>query len=98
MKGNGFGWGQFSHTFGWVYMVTGLTPKSVYCVAATSPKTGADLFDAVVVTCTNGCTISVRAAADAYPNPQTNGCILSLPDTRWPHPNPTNRRLYTLAP
>merc|ERR1712046_120826 len=28
MTGNGFGWGQASHTFGWVFMVTGLTPKS----------------------------------------------------------------------
>ena len=58
MKGNGFGWGQFSHTFGWVYRVTGLTPVSVYCVASSSSVTGADLFDAVVVTCEGGCTIS----------------------------------------
>ena len=58
MKGNGFGWGQFAHTFAWVYKVTGLTPKNVYAVCATSEATGADLYDAVVVTCTNGCTIS----------------------------------------
>ena len=58
MKGNGFGWGQFSHTFAWVYKVTGLTPKTVYAVCATSKTTGADLFDAVVITCTNGATIS----------------------------------------
>jgi len=58
MCGNGFGWGQFSHTFAWVYRVTSLTPSSVYCVSSTSSETGADLYDAVVVTCTNGCTIS----------------------------------------
>ena len=33
MLGNGFGWGQFSHTFAWLYKVTGLTPKTVYAVA-----------------------------------------------------------------
>lgn len=58
MLGNGFGWGQFSHTFAWVFKVTGLTPKTVYAVCANSKATGADLFDAVVVTCTNGATIS----------------------------------------
>ena len=36
MRGNGFGWGQFSHTFAWVYKVTGLTPKTVYAVVGTS--------------------------------------------------------------
>merc|ERR1719473_1905879 len=58
MHGNGFGWGQFAHTFSWVYLVTGLTPRTVYAVTANSAVTGADLYDAVVVTCTNGCTIS----------------------------------------
>ena len=29
MKGNGFGWGQLSHTFGWLFKVTGLTPAKV---------------------------------------------------------------------
>ena len=58
MLGNGFGWGQFSHTFAWVYKVTGLTPKTVYASCTHSKTTGADLFDAVVVTCTNGATIS----------------------------------------
>ena len=58
MQGNGFGWGQFSHTFAWVYKVTGLVPKRVYAVSTASEATGADLFDALVVTCTNGCTIN----------------------------------------
>lgn len=58
MVGNGFGWGQFSHTFGWVFKVTGLTPACVYAVSTASEVTGADLYNAVTVTCTNGCTIS----------------------------------------
>lgn len=58
MKGNGFGWGQFSHTFAWVFKVTGLTPKRVYAVSSSSKHTGADLYDAVTITCTNGCTIN----------------------------------------
>ena len=58
MKGNGFGWGQFSHTFSWIFRVTGLTPLRVYCVSTASERTGADLYNAVVVTCTNGCTIN----------------------------------------
>jgi len=59
MIGNGFAWGQFSHTFGWLFRVTGLTPARVYAVASTSEKTGADTMDAVVVTCTSGATLNV---------------------------------------
>ena len=58
MAGNGFGFGQFSHTFAWVYAVTQLTPKTVYAVLSKSAATGADLYDAVTITCTNGATIS----------------------------------------
>ena len=47
MAGNGFGWGQFAHTFSWIFMVTGLTPLRVYAVSSKAPTTGADLFDAV---------------------------------------------------
>ena len=54
MKGNGFGWGQLSHTFAWVFGVTGLTPATVYAAALHSEVTGADIQDAIVVTCTNG--------------------------------------------
>ena len=81
MLGNGFGWGQFSHTFAWVWRVTGLTPKvartvtrpsppicvrlrcrraspplagvlqAVFAVSRASETTGADLYDAVTITC-----------------------------------------------
>jgi len=62
MLGNGFGWGQFSHTFSWVFKVTGLTPARVYAVSTKSAHTGADLYNALTITCTNGCTISASGA------------------------------------
>lgn len=68
MKGNGFGWGQFSHTFAWIYKVTGLTPMRVYAVCTASKVTGADLFDALVVTCTNGATISASGVGSCPDN------------------------------
>ena len=58
MVGNGFGWGQLSHAFAWIYFVTGVTPKTVYAVSSASPATGADVIDAMTITCTSGCTIS----------------------------------------
>mmetsp|Transcript_54565 Transcript_54565/g.165233 ORF Transcript_54565/g.165233 Transcript_54565/m.165233 type:complete len:387 (+) Transcript_54565:55-1215(+) len=63
MLGNGFGWGQLSHTLAWVYMVTGLTPATVFCTMGYSEKTGADLYDAAVVRCTSGATINVQGVA-----------------------------------
>lgn len=63
MLGNGFGWGQMSHTLAWVFMVTDLAPKSVYCQMVYSEKTGADLFCSGVVRCTNGATINFEGAA-----------------------------------
>jgi predicted dehydrogenase len=58
MAGNGFGWGQFSHTFAWIFKVAGLTPEKVYAVCTTSVTSGADIFDSLIITCTNGCTIN----------------------------------------
>ena len=66
MLGNGFGWGQFSHTFAWVFKVTGLTPRSVYAASTPSVATGADLFNALTITCTNGATI-VASGVGAIP-------------------------------
>ena len=58
MVGNGFGWGQLSHTFAWVYGATGLTPSTVYAAAVHSAATGADVYDAATITCTNGALIN----------------------------------------
>lgn len=64
MEGNGFAWGQLSHTFAWVYLVTGLTPKDVFCHMSYSDKTGADVYDSATIRCTNGATISVQGIGD----------------------------------
>lgn len=63
MVGNGFGWGQMSHIFAWVYQVTGLEPESVSCSMTYSDKTGADVYDAGVVTCRDGATIAFSGVA-----------------------------------
>jgi len=62
MLGNGFGWGQLSHTLAWVYMVAELVPKSVYCEMVYSEKTGADLYDSAIIRCTNGATILMEGS------------------------------------
>merc|ERR1712032_33406 len=64
MLGNCFAWGQLSHTFAWIYLVTGLTPKSVFCHMGYSEKTGADIYDSATVRCTSGATISVQGIGD----------------------------------
>lgn len=61
MIGNGFAWGQLAHTFGWLWMVSGLKPESVFCFMGKSDKTSADVYDAATITCTNGATVSVSA-------------------------------------
>jgi len=51
MLGNGFAWGQSSHILSWVYHVTDLIPKKVYCVMTHSDITGADVSHSATVTC-----------------------------------------------
>jgi hypothetical protein len=43
MKGNGFCWGQLSHTLAWIYKVTDLVPERVFALLGHSDKTGADV-------------------------------------------------------
>ena len=63
MLGNGFGWGQLSHSLAWVLRVTNLVPTTVYAEMSHSECTGADLFDCAIVRCTNGATINVQGVA-----------------------------------
>jgi len=63
MAGNGFGWGQLSHTLAWVFQVTNLLPKKVFAFMHYSEKTGADLYDSATILCENGATISVQGVA-----------------------------------
>ena len=63
MVGNGFGWGQLSHSLAWVLRVTGLVPSTVYAEMSHSERTGADLFDCAIVRCDGGASICVQGAA-----------------------------------
>lgn len=64
MLGNGMGWGQMSHVFAWLFMVTDLTPSQVFAFASHSESSGADIFDAASIQCTNGANIALSAVAD----------------------------------
>jgi len=73
MVGNGFGWGQLSHSLAWIYKVTGLKPKEVFAFMTYSEKSSADMYDAAVVRCTNGATISIQGVATMPgQNPETS--------------------------
>eukprot|EP00930_Biecheleria_cincta_P075569 TRINITY_DN62742_c0_g1_i1.p1 TRINITY_DN62742_c0_g1~~TRINITY_DN62742_c0_g1_i1.p1 ORF type:complete len:394 (+),score=45.64 TRINITY_DN62742_c0_g1_i1:67-1248(+) len=63
MVGNGFAWGQLSHTLAWVLKVSGLIPSSVICDMNYSEKTGADMYDAAIVRCTTGAIICIQGVA-----------------------------------
>jgi len=75
MVGNGFAWGQLSHTLAWVYMVTALCPTTVYCTMSYSKTSGADLYDSAVVRCTNGATIALQGVA-TLPESNTSGKLV----------------------
>lgn len=60
---NGFAWGQASHTLAWVFQVSGLEPETVFAFMGISEKSGADIYDAAVVRCTNGALISITGCA-----------------------------------
>ena len=57
-SGNGFGYGQASHVLAWVLGVGGLQVDEVTAITHRSEKSGADLMDAALIRCVNGCSIS----------------------------------------
>lgn len=61
-KAGGYGWGQMSHSLGWLFYVSDLTFESVYCMAGQS-KTGVDFYDAATARATNGATVSLSGSA-----------------------------------
>lgn len=69
MLGNGFAWGQLSHTLAWVIKVSGLTPMSVYADMNYSEVTGADMYNAAIIRCTSGAIISLQGVATLAPEP-----------------------------
>jgi predicted dehydrogenase len=63
MLGNGFCWGQLSHTLAWIYKVTGLTPASVFAFLTNSEITGADIYATIGVQCACGAKITISGTA-----------------------------------
>lgn len=61
-KAGGYGWGQMSHSLGWLFYTTNLTFESVFCMDVKSP-TGVDFYDAAVARASNGATISISGAS-----------------------------------
>lgn len=59
MQGNGFCWGQLSHTLAWIYQMTGLTPVKVHAFLGLSEITNADIYSSINISCSNGGTISI---------------------------------------
>ena len=59
MQGNGFCWGQLSHTLAFILKITGLTPLKAFAFVGNSDITGADIYTAISIKCTNNATISI---------------------------------------
>ena len=57
-SGNGFGYGQASHVLAWVLGAANLKVDEVTAMTHRSEKSGADLMDAALIRCINGCSIS----------------------------------------
>ena len=57
-SGNGFGWGQASHVLAWVLGAANLKVDEVTAITHRSERSGADITDAALVRCRNGCSIS----------------------------------------
>ncbi|WP_306120153.1 MULTISPECIES: Gfo/Idh/MocA family oxidoreductase [unclassified Roseitalea] len=66
----GYGWGQLSHALGALFRIVPDRPAEVYARTGKSP-TGADYFDAAVVTMQNGatCVLSGSAAIPKHVGP-----------------------------
>jgi predicted dehydrogenase len=64
---SGFGWGQLSHTIAWVLLVTGAVPDTAFCFMTPSARSGADIYNAGSIRCTNGCLISISGTATTCP-------------------------------
>ena len=64
---SGLGWGQLSHTIAWVLLVTGAVPETAFCFMTPSAKSGADIYNAGSLRCSNGCLISLSGTATTSP-------------------------------
>lgn len=73
MLGNGFAWGQSSHILAFLYLVTSLQPKRVFCTMNHSERTGADIAHAASIVCDCGASVSLSGTTllpgDAHADP-----------------------------
>ncbi len=61
-KAGGYGWGQMSHSLGWLAHVADLKFATIFCMDGKSPS-GVDYYDAAVGRATNGATVSFSGAS-----------------------------------
>lgn len=74
MDGNGFGWGQSTHLFAFLFHVCpDLVPERVYCDMVHSEATGADISFSATITCQDGAIIGASGTTllngDAHSDP-----------------------------
>lgn len=61
-RAGGYGWGQLSHALGALFRVCPIDPAQIFAKTGKSP-TGADYFDAAVLTLANGATATLSGSA-----------------------------------
>ncbi len=70
----GYGWGQLVHALALLFRITGLRPEAVFATMGRSPA-GVDYYDAAVLRCVGGATVSLSGAATV---PKHRGFQLDL--------------------
>lgn len=61
-RAGGYGWGQMSHSVGWLCHVADLKFETIYCLDGKS-KAGVDYYDAAVGRATSGATVAFSGAS-----------------------------------
>lgn len=61
-RAGGYGWGQLAHALGVMFALADVTPETVYAQMGRSPS-GADYYDAITATFTNGATAAISGSA-----------------------------------
>ncbi len=73
-KAGGYGWGQMSHSLGWLFYVADLRIETMFCFDNKS-KTGVDFYDAAAARATNGATVAFSGAST---NPKHVGLHMDI--------------------
>ena len=61
-KAGGYGWGQLAHALGVMFALADVQPETVFAYMGRSPS-GADYYDAITATFTNGATAAISGSA-----------------------------------